>query len=123
MKTLKGLIKTLFAPIAAFFVAVVSPDEVLTLMASITGIFTLVPFFVEPISNYFNTSGWGTRLIVLGVAALFTHISWWTGWAFGDLDIIHTILISAGITVAAWGYVSIEQVKAALRFLFEYLKY
>ncbi len=122
MNTLRELIKTLFAPVVAFFVAAVSPDEVLTLMASITGIFTLVPLVVEPVSNYFDTQGWATRGIVFLTAALFTHISWWTGWAFEGLEIIHTTLISVGITVAAWGYVSIEQVKAALRFLFEYLK-
>ncbi len=122
MKTLRELLKTIFAPVVAFFVAAVSPDEVIALMATITGIFTLVPLIVEPISNYFNTQGWATRGIVLVVAALFTHLSWWLELGFEGLQVIHTILISAGITVAAWGYVSIEQVKSALRFLFEYLK-
>jgi hypothetical protein len=123
MTTLKSLIKTLFAPIVAFITAIVSPDEVISMMASITGIFTLVPFIVEPIKNWLNTEGWATKLgVVLPVSLVLTHASWWLSYGFDEYTIIHTLLISAGITVASWGYFSIEQVKAALNFLFEYLK-
>ncbi len=122
MTTLKSLIKTLIAPVIAFFTAIVSPDEVISLMATITGIFTLVPIVVEPLKNYFNTEGWATRGIVFAVSLVLTHLSWWLEYGFTELEIIHTLFISAGITVASWGYFSIEQVKAALNFLFEYLK-
>ncbi len=122
MTTLKSLIKTLIAPVIAFFTAIVSPDEVISLMATITGIFTLVPIVVEPLKNLFGTEGWATRGIVFAVSLALTHLSWWLEYGFTELEIIHTLLVSAGITVASWGYFSIEQVKAALNFLFEYLK-
>jgi hypothetical protein len=123
MTTLKSLIKTLFAPIVAFITAIVSPDEVISLMSTIAGIFTLVPFVVEPIKNWLNTEGWTTKLgVVLPVSLVLTHASWWLQYGFYEYTVIHTLLISAGITVASWGYFSIEQVKAALNFLFQYLK-
>ncbi len=123
MKTLKNLIKVLFAPVVAYFTAIVSPDEVITMMATITGIFTLVPFVVEPIKNYFDTEGWATKLgVVLPVSLVLTHLSWWLQYGLYDYSIVHTLIISGGITVASWGYFSIEQVKMALNFLFEYLK-
>ena len=117
MEQLKAFLKLIFAPAIVLLVGVLSPDEVLTKMTTITGIALLVPIVVEPIKQALGTDGWSTRLLSLGISFLLTFASYWFGWAFDTLEVWHVAVISGGITVSAWGWITIEQFKLLLAIL------
>ncbi len=117
MEQFKAFLKLLIAPAIALLVAVLSPDEVIAKMASITGIFTLVPLIVEPLKQALGTSGWGTRILSLVVSFLVTLSSWWFGFGFEGFEIWYALVVSGGVTISAWGWITIEQFKLLLAIL------
>ena len=117
MEQLKALLKLLFAPAISLLVAVLSPDEVLTKMMTITGIFMLVPLVVEPIKAVLGTTGWWTRLLSAFVSFGLTLASWWFGFGFEGFELWYAMVVAGGITISAWGWISIEQFKLLLAIL------
>lgn len=114
MEQLKSFLKLLLPPALSALVAGFSPNEVVANFATLTGIFTMVPIFVEPIKTFFKTEGWITRIISWLVSFALVYLSFWLGWGFTDYTTFSLILTGFLLGVASNGWFTIEQVKMLL---------
>lgn len=117
MEQFKAFLKLLIGPAISVLVAVLTPDEVISKMATITGLSLLVPMVVEPLKEALNTTGWWTRILSAIVSFLLTLASWWFGYGFEGFEIWYALVVGGGITVTAWGWLTIEQFKLLLAIL------
>ena len=117
MEQFKAFLKLLIGPAISVLVAVLTPDEVISKMATITGLSLLVPLVVEPLKDAFGTTGWGTRILSAAAAFVLTLASWWFGYGFAGFEIWYALVVGGGITVTAWGWLTIEQFKLLLAIL------
>jgi len=111
---IKSFLLLFIPPFISTVVAALTPDEVVSHLATFTGVTLLTLPLTEIVKNWLSTSGWYTRFTAIIIATGLMFISQFIGLGF--LEITWTIVIFKGALAGftAMGVFTIEQAKLIL---------
>ena len=125
MKNTKEWIRLALPVAVSLFLGIVTQNQFIEGLATLAGIVTLVPIFVEWAKTQWNLSGkkwlfgwaasrWISWLLSIG----FVVLSWAVGFGFGAMPWYKALTFGVGAGLVSNGYFTLEQIQTMLAIVF-----